>query len=95
MSSSAIDDGRGIAGGRALLKETKRIVKEALARRTAARVKEFLATPTSTVVDLYPGSGTWELHSRSGALTFVRGATELLTATESPPGSNTSSTSWS
>ena len=41
MSSSAIVDGRDIAGGRALLKEIKRIVKEALARRTAARVKEF------------------------------------------------------
>ena len=40
------------------------------------------------MVDLYPGSGTWELHSRSGALTFVRGAIELLTATESPSGSN-------
>ena len=40
------------------------------------------------MVDLYPGSGSWELHSRSGALTFVRGATELLAATETPPGSN-------
>ena len=41
-----------------------------------------MSTPTDTVVDLYLGSGSWELHS------FVRGATELLTATETPPGSN-------
>jgi hypothetical protein len=88
MSSSAIVDGRDIAGGRALVKETRRIAREAIAQRTAARVKKILSTPTNTVVDLYPGSGSWELHSRSGALTFVRGATELLTATETPPGSN-------
>ena len=88
MSSSAIVDGRDIAGGRALVKETRRIAREAIAQRTAARVKKSLSTPTNTVVDLYPGSGSWELHSRSGALTFVRGATELLTATETPPGSS-------
>ena len=39
-------------------------------------------------MDLYPGSEPWVLHSRPGALTFVRGATELLTAIESPVGSN-------
>ena len=88
MSISTIVDGRDIAGGRALVKETRRIAREAIAQRTAARVKKILSTPTNTVVDLYPGSGSWELHSRSGALTFVRDATELLTATETSPGSN-------
>ena len=88
MSSSAVVGGRDIAGGRALVKETKRIARTAIAQRTAARFKKILLTPTNTVVDLYPGSGSWELHSRSGALTFVRGATELLTATETPPWSN-------
>ena len=88
MSSSGIVNGRDIAGGKALIKETKRIAREALAQRTEARVKELLVSPTNTVVDLYPGSSTWELHCRPDVLTFVRGATELLTATESPPGSN-------
>ena len=55
MSSSAIVDGRDIAGGRALVKETKRIARAAIAQGTAARVKKVLSIPTNTVVDLYPG----------------------------------------
>ena len=88
MSSGTIVDGRDIARDRALLKETKRRVKEALAQRTAALVAKYLASPYNSVIDLYPGSDPWELHSRSGALTFIRGATEIITASESPPGSN-------
>jgi hypothetical protein len=88
MSSVILVDGRDIQRDRALLKETKRKVKEALALRTAALVEKYRSKETNTVVDLYPGSDPWELHSRSGALTFVRGATEILTATESPAGSN-------
>ena len=56
MSSSVIVDGRDIADGRALVKETRRIAREAIAQRTAARVKKILSTPINTVVDLYPGS---------------------------------------
>jgi len=88
MSSVILVDGRDIRRDRALLKETKREVKEALAKRTADLVAKYSAKATNTVVDLYPGSEPWVLHSRSGVLTFVRGATELLTATESPVGSN-------
>ena len=88
MSSVTLIDGRDVARDRALLKETKRRVREAIAQRTAALVEKYLASPSNSVVDLYPGSDPWELHSRSGALTFVRGATEILTASESPPGSN-------
>ena len=88
MSSASIVNGRDVARDRALLIETKKSVKEALAQRTAALVAKYLATPSNSVVDLYPGSDPWELHSRSGALTFVRGATEILTASESQPGSN-------
>ena len=88
MSSANIVNGRGVVRDRALLVETKKCVKEALAQRTAALVKKYLDTESNSVVDLYPGSDPWELHSRSGALTFVRGATEVLTATESEPGSN-------
>ena len=88
MSSASIVNGRDVARDRALLIETKKSVKEALAQRTAALVAKYLATPSNSVVDLYPGSDLWELHSRSGALTFVRGATEILTASESQPGSN-------
>ena len=88
MSSVILVDGRDIKRDRTLLKETKRKVKEALALRTAALVEKYSSKETNTVVDLYPGSDPWELHSRSGALIFVRGATELLTATESPAGSN-------
>ena len=88
MSSATLVDGRDVVRDRALLIETKRRVREALAQRTAAIVEKYLATPSNTVVDLYPGSAPWELHSRSGALTFVRGATEILTASESPEGSN-------
>ena len=81
-------DGRDVIRDRALLKETKGKVKEALALRTAALVEKYRSKETNTVADLYPDSGPWELHSCPGALTFVRGATELLTATESPAGSN-------
>ena len=88
MSSAILVDGRDIRRDRALLKETKRKVKEALAKRTADLVDKYRAKATNTVVDLYPGSEPWVLHSRPGALTFVRGATELLTAIESPVGSN-------
>jgi len=88
MSSVILVDGRDIRRDRALLKETKRKVKEALAKRTADLVDKYRAKATNTVVDLYPGSEPWVLHSRPGALTFVRGATELLTAIESPVGSN-------
>ena len=88
MSSVILVDGRDIRRDRALLKETKREVKEALAKRTADLVDKYRAKATSTVMDLYPGSEPWILHSRPGAFTFVRGATELLTATESPAGSN-------
>ena len=88
MSSATIVNGRDVARDRALLIETKKSVKEALAQRTAAIVGKYLASPSNSVVDLYPGSDPWELHSRSGALTFVRGATEILTASESPIGSN-------
>ena len=88
MSSVILVDGRDIRRDRALLKETKRKVKEALAKCTADLVDKYRAKATNTVVDLYPGSEPWVLHSRPGALTFVRGATELLTAIESPVGSN-------
>ena len=88
MSSANIVNGRDVARDRALLVETKKCVKEALAQRTAALVEKYLASESNSVVDLYPGSDPWELHSRSGALTFVRGATEILTASESEPGSN-------
>jgi len=88
MSSVILVDGRDIRRDRALLKETKRKVKEALAKRTADLVDKYRAKATNTVVDLYPGSEPWVLHSRPGALTFVRGATELLTAIEPPVGSN-------
>ena len=88
MSSANIVNGRDVARDRALLVETKKCVKEALAQRTAALVEKYLACESNSVVDLYPGSDPWELHSRSGALTFVRGATEILTASESEPGSN-------
>ena len=88
MSSVILVDGRDIKRDRALIKETKRKVREALALRTAALVERYLAKESNTVVDLYSGSETWKLHSRPGAFTFVRGATELLTATESPAGSN-------
>ena len=88
MSSASIVNGRDVVRDRALLAETKKCVKEALAQRTSALVEKYLASESNSVVDLYPGSDPWELHSRSGALTFVRGATEVLTATESEPGSN-------
>ena len=88
MSSVQLVDGRDIARDRALLRATKQRVKEEIAKRTAARVGKYLATPSNTVVDLHPGSGPWELHSRPGAITFVRGATKILTATEISPGSN-------
>ena len=88
MSSANIVNGRDVARDRALLIETKKCVKQALAQRTAAIVEKYLASESNSVVDLYPGSDPWELHSRSGALTFVRGATEILTASESEPGSN-------
>ena len=88
MSSANIVNGRDVARDRALLVEIKKCVKEALAQRTAALVGKYLASESNSVVDLYPGSDPWELHSRSGALTFVRGATEILTASESEPGSN-------
>ena len=87
MRSGYLVDGRDVARDRALLRATKQRVKEELAQRTAALVGKYLATPSNTVVDLHPGSDPWELHSRSGALTFVRGATEILTATETSPGS--------
>jgi len=88
MSSVHLVDGRDVARDRALLRATKQRVKEEIAKRTAARVGKYLATPSNTVVDLHPGSDPWELHSRSGVITFVRGATEILTATETSPGSN-------
>ena len=88
MSSAILVDGRDVVRDRAHLIETKRRVREALAQRTAAIVQKYLATPSNTVVDLYPESAPWELHSRPGAITFVRGATEILTASESPEGSN-------
>ena len=88
MSSVILVDGRDIKRDRALIKETKRKVREALALRTAALVDRYRSKESNTVVDLYSGSEPWKLHSRPGAFTFVRGATELLTATESPAGSN-------
>ena len=88
MSSVILVDGRDIKRDRALIKETKRKVREALALRTAALVDKYRSKETNTVVDLYSGSEPWKLHSRPGAFTFVRGGTELLTATESPAGSN-------
>jgi len=88
MNSVILVDGRDVIRDRTLPKETKRKVKEALALRTAALVEKHRSRETNTVVDLYPGSAPWELHFRPGALTFVRGATEILTATESPAGSN-------
>ena len=88
MNDITLIDGRDVRRDRALIKETKRKVKEALAQRTAALVNKSNSKVTNTVVDLHPGSEPWRLHSRSGAITFVRGATELLTATESPVGSN-------
>jgi len=88
MSSVQLVDGRDVARDRALLRATKQRVKGEIAKRTAAQVGKYLATPSNTVVDLHPGSDPWELHSRSGAITFVRGATEILTATEISPGSN-------
>ena len=88
MNRAILVDGRDIERDRALLREAKLKVKEALAQRTAAFVEKYRSKVTNTVVDLYPESGPWELHSRSGVLIFVRGATELLTATESPAGSN-------
>jgi len=72
MSSVILVDGRDIRRDRALLKETKRKVKEALAKRNADLVDKYRAKATNTVVDLYPGSEPWVLHSRSGVLTFVR-----------------------
>jgi len=88
MSSAYLVDRRDVVRDRAPLKATKQRVKEELAQRTAALVGKYLAAPSNTVVGLHPGSDPWELHSRSGALTFVRGATEILTATEISPGSN-------
>ena len=88
MSSVQLVDGRDEARDRALLKSTKERVKEGIAKRTAALVSKYLATPSNTVVDLHADSDPWELHSRSGTLTFVRGATEILTASESQSGSN-------
>ena len=85
MNDVILVDGRDIRRDRALIKETKRKVK---AQRTAALVNKYNSKVTNTVVDLHPGSEPWRLHSRSGAITFVRGATEPLTATESPVGSN-------
>ena len=88
MNDITLVDGRDVRRDRALIKETKRKVKEALAQRTAALVNKYNSKVTNTVVDLHPGSEPWRLHSRSGVITFVRGATEILTATESPVGSN-------
>ena len=88
MSSVILVDGRDARRDRALIKGAKRKVREALALRTAALVDNYRAKATNTVADLHPGSELWKLHSRPGALTFVRGATELLTAIESPAGSN-------
>ena len=88
MSSAQLVDGRDVARDMALLRATKQRVKDEIAKRTTARVGKYLATPSNTVVDLHPGSDPWELHSRSGALTFVRGATEIPTTTEISPGSN-------
>ena len=88
MSSVILVDGRDIRRDRALLKKTKRKVKEALAKRTADLVDKYRAKAINTVVGLYPGSEPWKLHSRPGALTFMRGATELRTAIESPVGSD-------
>ena len=88
MSSVILVDGRDIKRDRTLIKETKRKVREALALRTAALVDKYRSKETNTVVDLYSGSEPWKLHSRPGAFAFVRGDTELLTATESPAGSN-------
>ena len=88
MNHITLVDGRDVRRDRALIKETKREVKEALAQRTASLVNKYNSKVTNPVVDLHPGSEPWRLHSRSGAITFVRGATKLLTATESPVGSN-------
>lgn len=88
MSSVQLVDGRDVARDRALLKSTKERVREEISKRTAARVSRYLATPSNTVVDLFPGSDPWELHSRPGSIIFLRSATEILTATEKPPGSN-------
>ena len=56
MSSVYLVDGRDVARDRALLKATKQRVKEEIAKRTAAQVGKYLATPSNTVVDLHPGS---------------------------------------
>ena len=56
MSSVHLVDGRDVARDRALLRATKQRVKEEIAKRTAARVGKYLATPSNTVVDLHPGS---------------------------------------
>ena len=88
MSSAQLVDGRDVARDRALLRATKQRVKDEIAKRTAARVGRYLATPSNTVVNLHPDSDPWELHSRAGTITFVRGATAILTATEISPGTN-------
>ena len=53
MSSANIVNGRDVARDRALLVETKKCVKEALAQRTAALVEKYLASESNSVVDLY------------------------------------------
>ena len=88
MSSVQFVDGRDEARDKALLKSTKERVKEGIAKRTAALVSKYLATPSNTVVDLHADSDPWELHSRPGSIIFIRGAGEILTATEISPGSN-------
>ena len=88
MSSVQLVEGRDVARDRALLKSTKDRVREEISKRTAARVSKYLSAPSNTVVDLFPGSDPWELHSRPGSIIFFRSATEILTATEQPPGSN-------
>ena len=49
MSSVILVDGRDIRRDRALLKETKRKVKEALAKRTADLVDKYRAKAINTV----------------------------------------------
>ena len=88
MRSGYLVDGRDVARDRTLLKATKQRVKGELAQRTEALVGKYVATPSNTVVDLHPGSDPWKLRARSGVITFVRGTTEILTATETSPGSN-------
>ena len=88
MSSTQLVDERDVARDTALLRATKQRVRDEVAKRTAARVGKYLACPSNTVVDLHPDSDPWELHSRAGTITFVRGATEILTATEISPGTN-------